>query len=384
MKISFICGSLAPGKDGVGDYVRRLSEKMVELGWKCFCISLNDTEEVIDMPLTNNAGLPRVNYCRIKESSDIGYKKELLSTALTLFKPDICSLQLVVYSFHPRGWMREFNVSFAPILAKYKTHLMWHELWIGQLSNSTLKEKIEGFWQKKQIFQLLQIIRPRLQHTSVAFYQALLRKQKIDVKLLPLFSNFSLDRAENFDLKEKLNLIPSEPVPLLLVSFGTIYKHFPFEQWLKDAIDWSKHTGRSIILCSIGKTGTSSEIWREWEKYTIAHGIDKIKLHSLGVLSPSEIQSIFASAEAGLSLTPFEAWGKSGAIAAMHESGLPIIIYEFGISTFDFVPESTNGLINFKINTLNKWPLKFERHIAQNKLPQICEKFIADLETIIS
>ena len=32
MKIVFICGCLEPGKDGVGDYTRRLSAELIDHG----------------------------------------------------------------------------------------------------------------------------------------------------------------------------------------------------------------------------------------------------------------------------------------------------------------------------------------------------------------
>lgn len=384
MRIAFLCSSLEPGRDGVGDYTRRLAEKMLEYGWKVMCISLNDTEDVYDLATTDFEEPARVNYCRMKRERDVEDKKKLLLTALDFFKPDICSLQLVVYGFHRRGWMRSFNSNFAPILANYKIHLMWHELWIGQLTNSTLKEKIEGHWQKLQLFKTLKIIKPKLQHTSVGFYQMLLKKQKIEVKILPLFSNFSLEKAQNFNIYEKLNLVPKQPAPLLLVSFGTIYSNFPFKQWLADAIEWTKQSGRSIILCSIGKTGSSNKTWKAWEQNIVDEGIESIKLYALGMLLPSEIQSVFTNADVGLSLTPFEGWGKSGSVATMLESGLPVIAYEYGISPFHFIPETTTGLIAFKNNVSNKWPLNFERHAAHSKLAFVCEQFIADLETLIT
>ena len=43
MKICFICGSLEPGKDGVGDYSRRLAGELIRLGHQASIISINDS-----------------------------------------------------------------------------------------------------------------------------------------------------------------------------------------------------------------------------------------------------------------------------------------------------------------------------------------------------
>ena len=42
MKLVFICGSLEPGKDGVGDYVYILARELIDLGHTCLLIALND------------------------------------------------------------------------------------------------------------------------------------------------------------------------------------------------------------------------------------------------------------------------------------------------------------------------------------------------------
>ena len=42
MNIVFICGSFVPGRDGVGDYTRRLAQEMIVKGYKVGVIALND------------------------------------------------------------------------------------------------------------------------------------------------------------------------------------------------------------------------------------------------------------------------------------------------------------------------------------------------------
>lgn len=42
MDILFICGSVEPGKDGVGDYTRRLSGELIRIGHEVKILSLCD------------------------------------------------------------------------------------------------------------------------------------------------------------------------------------------------------------------------------------------------------------------------------------------------------------------------------------------------------
>ena len=42
MKIIFLCSSLAPGKDGVGDYCRKMAANLACLGNESVIIALND------------------------------------------------------------------------------------------------------------------------------------------------------------------------------------------------------------------------------------------------------------------------------------------------------------------------------------------------------
>lgn len=42
MNILFICGSIEMGKDGVGDYTRRLAGEFIRLGHKASIVAIND------------------------------------------------------------------------------------------------------------------------------------------------------------------------------------------------------------------------------------------------------------------------------------------------------------------------------------------------------
>jgi hypothetical protein len=57
MKIIFLCGSLEPGCDGVGDYTRRLAGELIKQGHHIAAVALNDQylqEEFTGMQQTND------------------------------------------------------------------------------------------------------------------------------------------------------------------------------------------------------------------------------------------------------------------------------------------------------------------------------------------
>ena len=73
MKIIFLCGSLEPGRDGVGDYVLLLSGELVRQGHQASIIALNDVylqEEYFGYKETNGISLPGTTYqmCRVQDS----------------------------------------------------------------------------------------------------------------------------------------------------------------------------------------------------------------------------------------------------------------------------------------------------------------------------
>ena len=49
MKFAFICGSLEPGRNGVGDYTRRLAGELAAQGHECLLVSLNDVDHVDEL-----------------------------------------------------------------------------------------------------------------------------------------------------------------------------------------------------------------------------------------------------------------------------------------------------------------------------------------------
>ena len=92
MRILFLCSCLEPGRDGVGDYTRRLAEECAMLGHECALAALNDSF-VRTTSEEKQGGLPTL---RLARGSDYGAVADFRKK----FAPDWISLQLVAYGLH--------------------------------------------------------------------------------------------------------------------------------------------------------------------------------------------------------------------------------------------------------------------------------------------
>ena len=103
MTIIFLCGSLEPGSDGVGDYIRKLSAAMFKKGHMVAAIALNDRQiqRLEEGHQTeNNVQIPVL---RIPSLLPHAEKFMLASTFIEKWNPDWLSLQFVPYAFNEKG-----------------------------------------------------------------------------------------------------------------------------------------------------------------------------------------------------------------------------------------------------------------------------------------
>ena len=103
MKITFICASLEPGRDGVGDYVRRLACEIIKQGHKAEAVALNDPYVALikkDIQWLHKIGLPVFRIAASLNSADRYY---YLHKRLETFDPDMVSLQYVGFGFNKIG-----------------------------------------------------------------------------------------------------------------------------------------------------------------------------------------------------------------------------------------------------------------------------------------
>ena len=311
MKIIFFCGSMEEGRDGVGDYTRKLAGEMIRRGHKAAVIALNDQHTKIEsdgVQMIEGVTLP---VKRIPSTFKAADRYEIAATWVEHFNPDWLSLQFVPFAYHFRGL--SFGIqSFLRKIGKGRNwQVMVHELWVGMDNKAPLKLSVWGWAQKQLIKSLLRNIKPALIHTHASLYMEWLKKMGFKPRYLPLFGNIE-NKISNHQLDHQSTIIS-------FLVFGSIHPGAPIVQLANELKLYSdKHT-IGVELKMVGRCGAEQAVWeRECRKAGI-------QIDILGEQPAAVISSTMRNATFGISTTPPSLVEKSGAVAAMREHGLQIL-----------------------------------------------------------
>lgn len=315
MKIIFLCGCLEPGKDGVGDYSRRLAGDLLKKGHQVSLVALNDHFIDTDGELVELQELLPV--FRIRGPMTRFHNLRLIEKRIEKLDPEWLSLQYVPFSFNNKGLPVQLAKQLALLGSGRKWHIMFHELWVGQEQEANMKLRLWGFIQKKIIKTMLQRLNPRIIHTQSNLYLDLLRALGYDNShLLPLFGNIPVPETyrnfgDNSTWKRKKDLT--------LVLFGSLQPNAPLVDFSKELLEYSKKTNKKIIVSFIGRNGKELSGWLE------VFSKINIETNHLGEKSPNEISEVLLKSSIGISTTPIALIEKSGTVASMLEHGLPVL-----------------------------------------------------------
>jgi glycosyltransferase involved in cell wall biosynthesis len=374
MKILFLCGSAEPGKDGVGDYTRRLAGELIRQGNQAQILSLCDKQVTGFLTQTQAVEETSVTVRRIPVASS--YKQRLAWTQKVIkeVSPDWISLQFVVYSFNAKGLPLWLPFFLKNIKGDYKRHVMFHELWVGRGKNASLKFKFLSFLQQFIIKRLIIISRTQLIHTSLPILKKRilgLVKNKY-VYDLPIFSNIPFVANNN-----KLNSNSVFTISFFSqISYKSEYSIFIG----KIAIEANKNGYDSVRLLIIGGNLEKMRIFGD--RYIADNKfIDTIEY--TGYIDEKLISLKLQESNIGISPIQLHAIGKSGSAAAFLSHGVPVVVlnYEDKDEEIGFFSDEIKKAI-----ILNpKW-LEYtiaSHHVKNIKdildIKQIVDKFIHDL-----
>ena len=197
---------------------------------------------------------------------------------------------------------------------------MFHELWIGGVPTSRLKDRAVGRIQRHYIQKLTQEIKPRSVTTSNPFYVALLESIGVRANELPLFGNIPVGPPPTFRFQDRSQAL----------FFGSLYPEWKAEPFMSIWIAASAKTQKRPHLATVGRLGASGEVvWKKLQK-TYGHAVQfGIPLPDFSVPAISEFLQL---ADFGLATSPWSLIGKSGSVAAMLEHGLPVIVTRDDVS----------------------------------------------------
>ena len=310
MKILFICGSLASGRDGVGDYTRRLAGELIRQGHQTSIIALND--RLIDTLISTKQEVEGITVPVFRLPSIMSNKERFFNAGkhIEVFNPEWLSLQFVPFSFQDKGLPFGLGYQLAKIGKGRKWHVMFHELWIGMNTEATCKFKVWGIIQREITRSILKQLHPVVIHTQTKLYQFELFNLGYNVIYLPLFGNIPVLNKQDKEGK---------PTKLSFVVFGGIHYGAPIAEFAKQVRIYAITNNIEIEVVFIGRCGAELEIWIQICK------IEGLRFSVLGEQSPMILSEVLSQSNIGITSTPFLLVEKSGTVAAMLEHGLSVI-----------------------------------------------------------
>lgn len=367
MKIIFLCGSLEPGKDGVGDYTKRLACELIKQGHSIGVIALKDryVSKVFDgYELFEGIKLPIL---RLSSSVSSSRRYDLAKTWINGFRPDWLSFQFVIFSYQSKGLPFGLSTKLASLNETgIKWDIMFHELWLGLNGNLTKKMVVWGYVQKLLIRQLINKLKPVITHTHSRIYISSLRKLRQETEHLPLFGNIPVTSK-----------IPGEKNNsfINLVIFGTIHPDAQAGPPAKEAAHYSKKYGVKINLIFIGRCGIKEQHWSSVWK---SHGVS---VEHMGEQTAEKVSEVLSNATYGISTCNLSLIEKSGTVAAMREHGLPVICVADRWQVTDVGGLSTlAGVSEYRLGNLEALFLNHKHKLSiENTLEIVSKKFINDL-----
>lgn len=303
-----ICGSLNPGQDGVGDYTRRLAAQLTQDGHDCLLMALNDVED-------SEETTDRIQIIRFKQCLSSPQKSLQAQQLIAQWQPDWISLQFVCFSFHPKGFIHRLTPFIKGCLGTAKLNIMFHELWVGEQPSLPLKHKVMGMIQRHLILKALKVWNVDAIHTSNPLYQSILSKHGYDAFILPLFGNIPITVEDPRD-----DTCPPNQRILL----------FPFSQrhdWnvvetMERLQSLAHEAGIQWKFVQVGKLRSGAQHWDIIQNICKTQGW---QCKMLGPQSGESVSRLMQQAHIGISSAHIALAGKSGAVAAMQEHGLPVI-----------------------------------------------------------
>jgi hypothetical protein len=316
MKIVFLCGSLEPGRDGVGDYTRRLAGELINKQHSVTIIALYDHDLQGRYDGEQQTDGVTVAVKRLPLNMGDSERFKLIEGYIKLVDPDLVSLQFVPFSFNGKGLINEFGKKIIALRKYGKWHVMFHELWVGVHGETTFKHKILGKLQKVYINRFLKKLKPDFVTTTITIY-----KENIlypNVGILPLFGNIPI-----ISLVKNSHMLKDNS-ELKVLHFGTFTsssKDFEAQLgFIKNAAQVQRKTVRLIIIGSGGRYKNQAI---EIAKRVLT---DTDVIQEPGYLSFQEVSEYMQQSDLGISRADYKMFGKSGSTISMLEHGVPVVL----------------------------------------------------------
>lgn len=375
--ILFICGSLEPGRDGVGDYTRRIAADLQESGQKVSLLATHDRVVTsIDRSPQADKG-QSISTLRIPQSIPPAERMRLLTEEVVMADPGWLSLQYVPYSFSKYGIPFPFLRALRQLSSGRAWHVMFHELWIGHQGLSQPKRWTISLLQRRAVAYLAKRLRPEVIHTHLPTYYQNLANLGLKVQPLPLFTTI--------EKSEALATTDSQATrPFRAAFFSQMNLPLPvlnFLRELKKHLDQNADAGLEILLLG----GNKDKVNRT--AATLRKEVPGAEVNPIGFLSSEALSAWLSSSDMAISPVPNHALGKSTTIAAFLVHGLPVAAPVIPEDTEGFFQEALNAAIfnNFDFSDFEKaQKAALALDVSQLASPAITSRFVNDLNQAAS
>ena len=332
MRLVFLCASLEPGRDGVGDYTRRLAAELAARGHDVACVAMNDRHARALGNACLRAGpepatIP-IPVLRLPTSAPWRERMRLLQEFLDERRPDWVSLQFVPYGFHHKGLPFGLPGRLARLKGNFRWHLMFHELWIGEEDHFPLRHRLIGRLQRLIAGRLGRTPGAVL-HTSNPCFRDRLLSLGCHAGILPLFSNIPVVPPDP-GLRRRILMEAGcltegtgEDQAWILSFFGAIHPQWepgPLLERIRSAM--SPAGKKTCLFLSLGRTGEAgAAVWHR----LAASSDPSFRFLQRGPLPEEEISRHLHIADFGIVTSSLHLLGKSGSAAAIRSHGVPLI-----------------------------------------------------------
>lgn len=327
-RLVLLCGCAERGKSGVGDYSLALAAELAIRGIDARIAAVADSfvREVREEPV------PWHGYPVASLRLPLNFSPEARDAAVLgwigSFAPDWISVQFVPYAFHSKGIVTLARLPWAALAGQAKTHVMFHEVWVGDHARASLTRRMWGIIQKGAIRCIVARLRPAAVHTGIMFHRHLLQRIGVAATILPIFGNIPVTR-EGMDLAVKRAASPGQD--WTGGFFGSIHPGFPAEHVFGLLADRAARKNQRLRVISVGNSGAGGADFDRW-----ALRWPEIVFKDCGTLPDAALSETLADLDFGLSSTPLNIVGKSGSAAALAEHGVPVVCAALGAPTRGF------------------------------------------------
>lgn len=334
MRIVFLCSSLEPGRDGVGDYVRTLAAGLERMGHACQLLALHDRwlaqrEQRKGRTLPADADGDSLASLRLPARMPWPERVRRAGDWIERFEPDWVSLHFVPYGFHDKGLVFGLGRWLQALTAGHPLHIMFHELWIGDAPGTPWKQRLVGRLQRSLIGRMLRQTGPACVTTSNAVYGGMLEKLGYEAPLLPICGNVPIVQDPEHDwIDEACRRAGLAQVPTarescwVFVFFGLLHPEWEPEPLFSRVRRAAARAGKTVVMLALGRLGSGEALWTQLAR---AYGND-FHFLTLGEQSARRVSEVLHSSDIGIAASPWELMGKSGSAACMFDHGLPIIV----------------------------------------------------------